>query len=78
MDKANSNYDHYGKRIRKARLERGYTLEEFAFTAGVGQRTLERIENGESDPKFTTIEKIIETLDVSYDSIFQKNKNKNN
>lgn len=47
-----------GKRIRIARIKRGLTQPELAEMVGISERGIWRIENRESPPWRTTIEKI--------------------
>lgn len=51
------------KRILELRLEKGYSQEELAKKAGTKQAVISRIENGESEPRFQTINKIAKALD---------------
>ena len=51
------------KRILELRLEKGYSQEELANKAGTKQAVISRIENGESEPRFQTINKIAKALD---------------
>lgn len=41
-----------GVRVRDLRLHANYTQEQFAELTGIDRRTLQRIERGESDPRF--------------------------
>ena len=51
------------KRILELRFEKGYSQEELAKKAGTKQAVISRIENGESEPRFQTINKIAKALD---------------
>ena len=51
------------KRILELRLEKGYSQEELAKKAGTKQAVISRIENGESEPRLETINKIAKALD---------------
>ena len=50
------------KRILELRLEKGYSQEELAKKAGTKQAVISRIENGESEPRLETINKIAKAL----------------
>ena len=51
------------KRILELRLEKGYSQEKLAKKAGTKQAVISRIENGESEPRLETINKIAKALD---------------
>ncbi|WP_340113504.1 helix-turn-helix domain-containing protein [Maribellus mangrovi] len=55
-----------GKRIKELRLKKGMTQEELAFKTEVSARTIQRIENGEVDPRAYTLQMIAKALDVDY------------
>jgi transcriptional regulator with XRE-family HTH domain len=52
-----------GERIMRLRLDLNKTQEEFAKEAGIGKRTLERIENGETSETLSLI-RALRTLNV--------------
>jgi len=56
-----------GTRLRSLREIRGLTLLEVERRSGVAQPNLSRIESGGSDPRWSTIERILDALqcDVS-------------
>nr|WP_119590461.1 helix-turn-helix transcriptional regulator [Streptomyces scabiei] len=51
-----------GVRLRDLRLDANYTQERFAELTGIDRRTLQRIERGESDPRFSQLLQIAATL----------------
>lgn len=55
-----------GKRIKELRLKKGMTQEELADKTEVSARTIQRIENGEVDPRAYTLQMIAKALDVEY------------
>ncbi|NQT19598.1 MAG: helix-turn-helix transcriptional regulator [Planctomycetes bacterium] len=60
--------DKYGDvagRIRSVRRKRGLTQAEMAQNLGVSQKTISRIEKGETQPDFSLLMAIHEKLDVS-------------
>ena len=56
-----------GKRIKELRLKKGLTQEELAHRTEVSARTIQRIENGEVDPRAYTLQMIAKALEVDYD-----------
>jgi transcriptional regulator with XRE-family HTH domain len=58
-----------GKRMRRARTERGITQSELALTAGVGANYIPRLERGEMVPSVEAAFRIARTLGVSLDSL---------
>lgn len=59
-----------GKRIRRARKDRGITQEELADRVGLHYTTISRIERGISNPPVQTINKIARTLRVDMSDLF--------
>lgn len=55
-----------GKLIRELRLKKGMTQEELAEKTEVSSRTIQRIENGEVDPRAYTLQMITKALEVEY------------
>ncbi len=55
-----------GQRIKALRLQKGFTQEELAERTEVSTRTIQRIENGEVDPRAYTLQMIAKALDVNY------------
>jgi transcriptional regulator with XRE-family HTH domain len=54
----------FGERVREERRRRLMTQDVLAATAGISQKQLSKIENDEVDPRFSTIRKIAQALDV--------------
>lgn len=54
-----------GKNVRAKRERLFLTQAQFAERAGIDRDTLGRIERDEVEPRFSTIIKIAETLDVN-------------
>ena len=61
-----------GKRIKELRIKKGMTQEELAEKTEVSTRTIQRIENGEVDPRAYTLQMIAKALDVDF-SLFARN-----
>jgi len=55
-----------GKLIRELRIKKGMTQEELADKTEVSSRTIQRIENGEVDPRAYTLQMIAKALEVDY------------
>ncbi|MBR0282215.1 MAG: helix-turn-helix transcriptional regulator [Oscillibacter sp.] len=58
------NFKALGKRIKKARKEKGLTQEKFAEMAGIATEYESRIETGAARPSLTLIETISAVLEV--------------
>jgi len=61
-----------GKLIKELRIKKGMTQEELADKTEVSARTIQRIENGEVDPRAYTLQMIAKALDVD-PSLFAEN-----
>ena len=61
-----------GKLIRELRIKKGMTQEELAGKTEVSARTIQRIENGEVDPRAYTLQMIAKALEVEY-NLFLEN-----
>ena len=55
-----------GKLIKDLRIKKGMTQEELADKTEVSTRTIQRIENGEVDPRAYTLQMIAKALEVDY------------
>jgi len=55
-----------GKLIRELRIKKGMTQEELADKTEISARTIQRIENGEVDPRAYTLQMIAKALEVNY------------
>ena len=62
-----------GKLIRELRLKKGMTQEELADKTEVSTRTIQRIENGDVDPRSYTLQMIAKALEVDF-SLFVNTK----
>ena len=61
-----------GQRIRFERLEKGLSQEELAEKTDLSRRAISCIECGVNDPKYTTLIKISEALDINISNLFLK------
>ncbi|MCK4662417.1 MAG: helix-turn-helix domain-containing protein [Bacteroidales bacterium] len=55
-----------GQLIKELRLKKGITQEELAEKTELSVRTIQRIENGEVDPRSFTLQAIASALDVDF------------
>ena len=60
-----------GKRLREARLEKGYTQQAVVKMAGFSTMYLGEIERGLKMPSLSSFVKIIEALEVSADYVLR-------
>lgn len=63
-----------GKKIREIRKKKGLTQEELAESAKVNLRTIQRIENNESEPRGKTLNLICEVLSINAEDILDYGK----
>lgn len=60
-----------GKQIKKYRVHNGLTQQKLAAEAGISLRTLQRLENGKTEPRGDTLIRIAEALEVSLDELVE-------
>lgn len=60
-----------GKKLREARLRKGYTQEVLAEKAEIGAMYLGEIERGSKMPSLNIFVKLVEALDISADYILR-------
>lgn len=60
-----------GQQLRKVRREKGYTLQNLAEKAGVGNVYLSEIERGLKMPSLGSFIRLVEALEISADSILR-------
>jgi len=58
-----------GEQLRKLRSDKGISQEELAELSTVNLRTIQRIENNETNPRKSTLELICEALEIESSSI---------
>lgn len=63
-----------GQFIRETRLKRGMTQEELAAKTDISVRTIQRIENGEVDPRTFTLQTLASALDIDYEEFLKYGK----
>ena len=59
-----------GRKIKQYRILKGYTQEEFSELLNISQRTLSGIECGKNFLSSTTMDKILEVLNIKADDLF--------
>lgn len=52
-----------GRMLRDARARAGLTQRQLAAKAGIPQETIARIERGRSDPRVTTLDRLLEACE---------------
>jgi len=57
------------QKIKLLRNKKGYSQEELSEKTGLSLRTIQRIENGETEPRGDSIKRLAEVFDVSTDDI---------
>ena len=63
--------NNFGDNLRRIRIEKGLTIEEFAFRIDKSSRLIYDYENGLKFPKLETIIIIANVLEISLDSILR-------
>ena len=61
--------EELAKRIKALRNRKGFSQEELSEKAGLSLRTIQRIENGETEPRGDSLKRIAVALDVSSDEV---------
>ena len=60
-----------GSSLRRLRLDRGLNLEELSRLSGVGISTLSHVENGNRDPKLSTISRLLKALRADLNDLLE-------
>ncbi len=55
---------HFGEKLRKIRLDLGYSQEELSFKAGLHRTYISSIERGKRNISITNIKKLADALDL--------------
>ena len=63
-----------GKKIKELRKKKGLSQEELAESAKVNLRTIQRIENNESEPRGKTLNLICEVLEINAEDVLDYGK----
>jgi transcriptional regulator with XRE-family HTH domain len=67
-----------GEKIKELRKKKGLSQEELADSAGINLRTIQRIENNESEPRGNTMNLICKVLDIHAEDILDYGKQTDN
>lgn len=59
------------KRVKDLRNRRGISQELLAENSGLSLRTIQRIENGETEPRGDTLKRLADTLNVTPDELIE-------
>ena len=59
-----------GKRVRELRLERGMTQLDLSVKADMDESQIQRLETARSSPTFKTLYKVINGLEVEFNTFF--------
>ena len=54
----------FGRNVRQARKDKGWTQEQLAFEAGVKRAYLSEVENGQRNVSLDVVEKLARALDL--------------
>lgn len=61
-----------GKKLKGARREKGFSLDELARRSGFSKSFLSQIENNKNSPSISSLKKITDALDVSIGALFEE------
>ncbi len=70
MNKHDKIIESFGKRVKKLRIEHGYSQEAFAQEAGIDRSYYGRIERSEANPTLRNIAAIADLLGISISELF--------
>ena len=60
-----------GQRLKRMRLESGWTLEDVSQRTGVARSTLSKIENGQMSPTYDVLQRIMRGADLDIVELFE-------
>lgn len=63
--------EQVGMRIRELRTRKGFSQEKLALEAEIDRTYLAGIENGRRNPTLKSLEKILRTLEISFEDFFK-------
>ena len=61
-----------GENVKALRLRKGLTQSQLAAAAGIQLTQISRVENNDTDPKASTLSKIIQALNCTANDLFNK------
>lgn len=59
----------FGRNVRAARKQQGWTQEQLAFEAGVKRAYLSEVENGQRNVSLDVVEKLAQALGIKADAL---------
>lgn len=65
------------EKIKQTRTQKGFSQEKLAEKTNLSLRTIQRVENGKSDPRGNTIIRIADALNVTVDTFIDSQKEEN-
>lgn len=65
----------FGRNVRQARKDKGWTQEQLAFEAGVKRAYLSEVENGQRNVSLDVVEKLANALEIGASSLLLENLN---
>lgn len=63
--------EQVGMRIRELRTRKGFSQEKLALESEIDRTYLAGIENGRRNPTLKSLEKILRTLEISFEDFFK-------
>lgn len=60
--------------VKRFRINRGYSQEKLAEESELSLRTVQRVENGETDPRGDTLTRLAQALEVTPDDLLEWNR----
>lgn len=63
--------EQVGMRIKELRTRKGFSQEKLALEAEIDRTYLAGIENGRRNPTLKSLEKILRTLEISFEDFFK-------
>ena len=64
--------DDLGHRLKRIRIDKGWTLKEVSERTGVARSTLSKIENGQMSPTYDVLQKITRGVDLDIVELFDQ------
>jgi len=64
--------ERFGRLVRRLRVEKGYSQEEFSFRVGLHQTYVSSVERGERNVTIQTADRIARALDTTLVSMFSE------
>jgi transcriptional regulator with XRE-family HTH domain len=62
----------FTERLKKARIDKGFTQEQLGEKTGINQKVISRYEQGLSLPVIDNLQKIVAALEISADYLLQE------